>query len=64
MMSKKPWWYVFAKLGESVGAGVKVFAGVAQVVPIPQVQAVASILEEVEPAITAEAEKGIKVAGK
>jgi hypothetical protein len=60
--NSKPWWYTFAKIGEAVGAGVKVFSGVAQIVPVPQVQLVGTLLAAAEGPITAEAEKGIKEA--
>lgn len=63
MSSNKPWWYKFAQLGQAAGARLKVFAGVAQVVPVPAIQVVGEVLAAAEPAITAEAKKGVAESG-
>jgi hypothetical protein len=59
--NKKPWWYVFAKLGVAASAPIKLLTGAAQWVPIPAVQAIAAG-SAAEGEITKEAEKGVAVA--
>jgi hypothetical protein len=60
--NKKPWWYVFAKLGVAASDPIKLLTGAAQLVPIPAVQAIDAAVSAAEGEITKEAEKGVAVA--
>ena len=60
--NKKPWWYVFAKLGVAASAPIKLLTGAAKWVPIPAVQATDAAVSALEGEITKEAEKGVAVA--
>jgi hypothetical protein len=60
--NKKPWWYVFAKLGVAVSVPIKLLTGAARLVPIPAVQAIDGVVSAAEGEITKEAEKGVAVA--